>query len=138
MYKRQLLIVIVILGILAGIVVFAVQNLTSSSAQSACSADQKTVQIAVEAFKAQVSHYPSVGDNAAATPGGASAAAVAATPGVQDLYAAQTVGGNTVGPWLKSIPANSGHYSITVTQDGAGTIGVLNGAGAASTCSAVG
>ena len=35
----ELLIVIVILGILAAIVVFAVQNLTSSSSQASCGSD---------------------------------------------------------------------------------------------------
>jgi len=54
----ELLIVIVILGILAAIVVFAVQNLTSSSVQSACRADFKTVQTAAEAYKAQMGAYP--------------------------------------------------------------------------------
>ena len=54
----ELLIVIVILGILAGIVVFAVQSLTSSSAQASCSADYKTVQTALEAYKAQMGSYP--------------------------------------------------------------------------------
>lgn len=54
----ELLIVIVILGILAAIVVFAVQNLTSSSAQSACKSDLKNVETAAEAYKAQMGGYP--------------------------------------------------------------------------------
>ncbi len=54
----ELLIVIVILGILAAIVVFAVQNLTGSSAQASCGSDFKTVETAAEAYKAQVTTYP--------------------------------------------------------------------------------
>src|ERR1700758_3177803 len=49
----ELLIVVVILGILAAIVVFAVQNLTGSAAKSSCGADYKTVETAAEAYKAQ-------------------------------------------------------------------------------------
>ena len=54
----ELLIVIVILGILAAIVVFAVQNLTSSSSQASCGSDYKTVETAVEAFRAQIGYDP--------------------------------------------------------------------------------
>jgi len=50
----ELLIVIVVLGILAAIVVFAVQNLTGQSAKVACKADGKTIETAIEAQKAQV------------------------------------------------------------------------------------
>src|SRR5262245_21559667 len=53
----ELLIVIVILGILAAIVVFAVQNLTSQSAKASCGSDYKTVETAMETYKAQVGHY---------------------------------------------------------------------------------
>ena len=126
---------VVILGILAAIVVFAVSNLTGTSAQSACTSDQKTVQTAVEAYKAQVGHYPQAGDNFATAPGGTlTANAVAATtPGIDDLYTTQASGsgGAAVGPWLKTQPVNSGHYSITVTQDSNGTVGVDNSAGTA-------
>src|SRR6201992_3191022 len=50
----ELLIVIVVLGILAAIVVFAVQNLTGNSAQSACASDLQTVDHAAQAYMAQV------------------------------------------------------------------------------------
>jgi len=48
----ELLIVIVILGILAGIVVFAVGNLTSSSTKNACATEASTFTTAYNAFKA--------------------------------------------------------------------------------------
>jgi general secretion pathway protein G len=48
----ELLIVIVVLGILAAIVVFALSNQTSNSVTAACKADAKAVEIAQEAFRA--------------------------------------------------------------------------------------
>jgi prepilin-type N-terminal cleavage/methylation domain-containing protein len=54
----ELLIVIVIMGILAAVVVFAVQNLTKQSAQASCHSDYKTIETAAEAFKAQTGAYP--------------------------------------------------------------------------------
>jgi general secretion pathway protein G len=48
----ELLIVIVILGILAAIVVFAVGGITNRGQASACASDQKNLQIAVEAYVA--------------------------------------------------------------------------------------
>jgi prepilin-type N-terminal cleavage/methylation domain-containing protein len=49
----ELLIVIVILGILAAIVVFAVGGITDRGQASACKADKKSIQVAEEAFFAQ-------------------------------------------------------------------------------------
>jgi prepilin-type N-terminal cleavage/methylation domain-containing protein len=46
----ELLIVIVILGILATVTVFAVTGLTTRGKESACKADKKTLVTAVEAF----------------------------------------------------------------------------------------
>jgi general secretion pathway protein G len=54
----ELLIVVVILGILAAIVVFAVQNFTGTSAQSSCKTDYKSVETAAEAYKANTGAYP--------------------------------------------------------------------------------
>jgi general secretion pathway protein G len=85
----ELLIVIVILGVLAAIVVFAVQNLTHQSAQSACQSDYKTVETAAEAYKAQEGAYPAA---------------------IANLTA---VAGDGNGPWLKDAPSSS-KYSITI------------------------
>ena len=84
----ELLIVIVILGVLAAIVVFAVQGLTGQSAQAACQAEYKTVETALETYKAQVGNYPTT------------------------FAALQTnnvtgIGGTAVGPWLKDAPPTS-------------------------------
>ncbi|MEY2958304.1 MAG: hypothetical protein RLZZ01_872 [Actinomycetota bacterium] len=54
----ELLIVIVILGILAAVVVFAVGGITDRGNDSACAADKKTLEVAVEAYYAQASAYP--------------------------------------------------------------------------------
>jgi general secretion pathway protein G len=62
----ELLIVIVILGILATIVVFAVGGVTDKGDAAACKADKKTLETAVEAFRAQTGAYPA--DEAALVP----------------------------------------------------------------------
>ena len=49
----ELLIVIVILGILAAVVVFAVGGITDRGQESACDADFKTLEVAYEAYIAQ-------------------------------------------------------------------------------------
>jgi prepilin-type N-terminal cleavage/methylation domain-containing protein len=150
----ELLIVIVILGILAAIVVFAVQNLTSSSAKSSCGADFKTTESAVEAYKAQMGSYPKGGgatgtDTEAATApalvagslpaAGSINAAASITPGASgselgtDSSAIATQINNvvspTVGPWLKDVPKNGSHYQIFVANDGSGKVAVLDGSG---------
>src|SRR5688572_4025619 len=65
----ELLIVIVILGILATIVVFAVRGVTEDSQANSCKASQKTFETAIEAWYAQNSiagEHPS-GDELVAT-----------------------------------------------------------------------
>ncbi|MGA1052565.1 MAG: type IV pilin protein [Ilumatobacteraceae bacterium] len=54
----ELLIVIVILGILAAVVVFAVGGITDRGNDSACAADKKTLEVAVEAYYAYETRYP--------------------------------------------------------------------------------
>lgn len=54
----ELLIVIVILGILATVVVFAVQGITDTGQQNACSVGERTVQTAVEAYYAENQTWP--------------------------------------------------------------------------------
>ena len=49
----ELLIVIVILGILATVTVFAVRGITDQGQASACAADKQTLQVALEAYYAQ-------------------------------------------------------------------------------------
>ena len=52
----ELLIVIVVLGILAATVIFALSGVTASSAVAACNSDAKSVEVAVAAFQATRQH----------------------------------------------------------------------------------
>lgn len=61
----ELLIVVVILGVLAAIVVFAVAGITDRGVEAACDADKRTVQTAVEAYHAQTNGYPIAADSPA-------------------------------------------------------------------------
>jgi len=54
----ELLIVIVILGILATVTVFAVRGITDQGQTAACSADRKTLETAIEAYYAQTGNDP--------------------------------------------------------------------------------
>ena len=99
----ELLIVIVVLGILAAVVVFALGSVTGSSAVSACNADAKTVQTAIAAYNANNG-----------TPLGTGTAAQAALT--------STANG---GPYLQSWPSNSGtNYHISIDSTTAGQVDV--------------
>jgi len=116
----ELLIVIVILGILAGIVVFAVGNLTSSAGKSACATEGSTFTTGWNAFSAS---------NQGVLPGagGVTVGVVAANDKVMaDLTNTNfTSGANTYtvktnngGPFLQTIPKKfsaSGYWKDTVT-----------------------
>jgi general secretion pathway protein G len=54
----EMLIVIVVLGILAGITVFGVSTFKKDSEDAACKANVKTVGVAADAFKAKTGAYP--------------------------------------------------------------------------------
>lgn len=54
----ELLIVIVILGILAAVVVFAVGGITDRGQENACKVGRRTLETAVEAYYADSGVYP--------------------------------------------------------------------------------
>jgi general secretion pathway protein G len=54
----ELLVVIVILGILAAVVVFAVGGSTDDAKSSACNSERSTVEAAIEAYRAKTGDYP--------------------------------------------------------------------------------
>jgi general secretion pathway protein G len=54
----ELLIVIVVLGILAAVVIFALSGVQGQSKQSACNADAKSVEVAAEAMHTQTGNWP--------------------------------------------------------------------------------
>ena len=87
----ELLIVIVVLGILAAVVVFALGGVTGKSTIAACKADGTTITTAIAAFDAQ---NPS------------------ATVTAADLLAPSSAGFS--GPYLQSWPTNTPHYAFTV------------------------
>jgi general secretion pathway protein G len=100
----ELLIVIVVLGILAAVVIFALGGITGKSAVAACQADGATVQVAISAYQNLNSQ---------------------ANPTIANLT---TPTGGT--QYLQSWPNNSSHYVYSITS---GTLYVLAGtAGAAS------
>ena len=94
----ELLIVIVVLGILAAVVIFALGGITGQSAVSACQADGNTVTTAVAAYNTQ---NEGTGQ---------------ATP-TQVLMVQGTIA-NAYNPYLQSWPANSPHYAFALTSDG--------------------
>jgi prepilin-type N-terminal cleavage/methylation domain-containing protein len=87
----ELLIVIVVLGILAAVVIFALGGITSKSAVAACQADGATVSTAIAALEAQ---YPGT----------------TLTQG-----ALTTTGVNSSSAYIQSWPNNTAHYSFTVS-----------------------
>jgi prepilin-type N-terminal cleavage/methylation domain-containing protein len=94
----ELLIVIVVLGILAAIVVFALGSVTQKSAVAACQSDAKTVDVGASALMAE---------NPSST---------ALTGGATGTFESSMLPGGTGivgGPFVKSWP-NSTSYTITV------------------------
>jgi prepilin-type N-terminal cleavage/methylation domain-containing protein len=64
----ELLIVIVILGILATVTVFAVRGITQNAQDNACDVEQRTIETAIEAYYADTGNPPA--DSATAAPYG--------------------------------------------------------------------
>src|SRR5665213_3445597 len=102
----ELLIVIVVLGILAAVVVFALGGVTGQSVVSACNADAKTVETAVAAYQADGN------DSTLLT--------TANGPGLLTTKAAAVTGS----PFLQSFPSNAGHYVIAFDGTTAGQVDV--------------
>lgn len=89
----ELLIVIVVLGILAATVIFALGGVTGQSAQAACNSDAKSVEVAAEAFHS----FPGNTNNTYPTSVGA-----------------LTTGIGSSGAFLRTVPNNT-HYTIWIT-----------------------
>ena len=98
----ELLIVIVVLGILAATVIFALNGVTSQSASAACQSDAKSYEVAVAAFE-------NAPGNSGNTPPANTAALVS-------------------GGYLHQA-ANSTHYMVAVTGDNVTTAGSPNTSG---------
>ena len=101
----ELLIVIVVLGILAAVVIFALGGITGKSAVAACQADGATVSTAMAAFSAQ--NPSSIVPNwtkATTVP------LVAATSNMITPVPATIIGD----PYIQSWPANTPHYEFGI------------------------
>jgi general secretion pathway protein G len=83
----EVLIVMVILGILAGIVVFAVGNLTSNARSTGCSAEKTALSTALEEYKSQSGSYPAAMSDLTAGPG----ALLRSAPAGYDFDASGTI-----------------------------------------------
>jgi general secretion pathway protein G len=107
----ELLIVIVVMGILAAVVIFALSGVSSSSAVSACNTDAKTVETAVQAYIAQ-------GNSAPATTTAAQSALVPKYVHTWPVSSSYTI---DVG---MATPAVAGEVDVTVpsAHGGTGTI----------------
>lgn len=91
----ELLIVIVVLGILAAVVVFALGGFTGQSAIAACESDGATVSTAMGAF---ITQNPNV------------------TPTVNGLLNGTAADNNST--YIQAWPSNDPHYEFALTTDG--------------------
>ena len=128
----ELLVIVVVLGILASVVIVALNSEAASSAQAACNADAKTVELAVEAFHNNPANTSAAGQFPAT-----------GTTGQAQLT--DPASSNDGGPYLRTWPNNPGHYAISldgtvkgqvdVTQ--AGSVTPQNYDGATNPCTSV-
>ena len=108
----EILIVIVVLGILAAVVIFALGGIAGKSAVAACQADGSTVSSALSAYNTL------------------NAGTGQATPTQALLLSGTPASGS---PYLQSWPSNSPHYAFAMTNDGQLAIEVPATAGWAAT-----
>ena len=106
----ELLIVIVVLGILAAVVIFALGGITGKSAVAACQADGATVSTAIASLEAQ---FPNTNWTS-----GAGSNLVSGAPG---------------GPYLQSWPNNSSHYAFGGSGTSPSTLTITPAGGSAIT-----
>ena len=92
----EVLIVIVVLGILAATVIFALGTATNQSAQAACNSDAKSVEIAVQAFHNNSQNTAAAGQYPAS-----------------QAELTDPSSSNYGGPYLNAWP-NSTHYTISL------------------------
>lgn len=81
----ELLVIMIIIGVLGSLVIFALSGAEASAAKTVCESNFKSIQTAIEAFKSDVGYAPtSLGDLTTQTYG---------------------LSGTKVGPWLKDSPS---------------------------------
>jgi prepilin-type N-terminal cleavage/methylation domain-containing protein len=114
----EIMIVIVVLGILAAVVLFALGGITGKSSRAACQADGATVSSAISDLN---NEHPELFQSVAST----------SPASAENLLVGSAYGG----PYISSWPSNSPHYAFTVSNAGVlmveiGTDGVLGAAAA--------
>jgi prepilin-type N-terminal cleavage/methylation domain-containing protein len=97
----ELLIVIVVLGILGVVVLFALGGITAKSAQASCQADGQTVTTAITSLNSE-------------DPGVFAAQAAVAAGSAENLLLGTQYGG----PYISSWPNNLPHYAFSVSSGG--------------------
>jgi prepilin-type N-terminal cleavage/methylation domain-containing protein len=107
----ELLIVVVVLGILAAVVIYALGGVQASSAASACNSDAKTVEIAVESFRANPQNTAALGQYPATGAAGQAQLTDPASAGYG-------------GPYLRTWPSNTTHYTISLDPTVRGRVDV--------------
>ena len=105
----ELLIVIIILAILAGIVTFSVGSTSTSALTSTCQSDAKTFESALEEYNVDTGQYPVWGSGAKGWDG-------TAATGMNQQF---TANGTLVGPFIRQLPSTT-HYRIVT--DGQGNV----------------
>ena len=119
----ELLIVIIVLGILAAIVVFALGGVTGKSAAAACQTDAATVNTGVAALLAENPGYLTTGLNSTDFQAALTATSVPYTA------AGVTVNGS---PFIHTWPSSTS-YTIVVGDGGNLSISEISGSGASAT-----
>jgi prepilin-type N-terminal cleavage/methylation domain-containing protein len=97
----ELLIVIVVLGILGVVVLFALGGITSKSAVASCQADGQTVSTAITSLNSEA-------------PGVFAAQAAIAAGSAENVLLGTLYGG----PYISSWPNNLPHYAFSVSSGG--------------------
>jgi general secretion pathway protein G len=95
----ELLVVIIILAILAGIVIYAVGGTQANGLTSSCSTDARSFQTALQEYNADTNAYPSLGSGSA-------------------LTSTVTIGGTTYGPFMRSLPSTTNYRIVTDGKGG--------------------
>ena len=114
----ELLIVIVILGILAAVTVFAVRGITDKGKSSACVSDKVTLQTAVESYFAQYGNVTGIPTTGGAVPSGTT---TAIPSGENTVIVAPT--GVTAGPTASDTLVSAGFLRAIPTKFFVGTSG---------------
>ena len=127
----ELLIVIIVLGILAAIVVFAVASTKHDSVAASCKTDVKSIELSAEAVNTHAGSYPAGPVNSvnaassALISNGTNGGLLKAWPSTSNYYLQYTVSGSTVAVnvFPKTGSSEGAAGAMTGTAAGVGTAG---------------